>query len=361
MNQHIIAPRFTQSVLRTAPSRFRAAQQPFIATVRTKLETGAYRFEATRCPCGTDASSITIAAIDRYGLPLTSVLCTACGTIRFDPYLDSASLQDFYRQYYQQMYGRSDDVDAYFAKQRAYGQRLLQAYAASLAPHTTVVEIGCGAGGALAEFHARGFQVAGCDYSAELIDAGGERGVTGMVVGDVAALQAKHPVLKANLVLLHHVFEHVEDPLEVLRACAAIVAPEGRIVIAVPNVDAIDRFVYPAGDLLEFLHIAHKYNFTRDGISAVAAQAGFASVEPPAQLLRLSARLVAPELWVELQRADTSHGSARPALLQGSGAARLHYLRRTERLHALGLCVGQFRYRLQWLTPAGVLRRLRSK
>ena len=72
---------------------------------------------------------------------------------------------------------------------------------------------------------------------------------------------------KADLIYLNHVFEHMNDPLGFLQDCRSRLADGGRIVIVVPDVSRIDSFTVPAGDLIQFLHIAHKYNFSFEGDS----------------------------------------------------------------------------------------------
>jgi SAM-dependent methyltransferase len=273
-------------------------QARYVDDVDRRVRSGAYRLEHDSCVCGADAGAI-IAQVDRYGIALDTVLCAACGTLRFDPYLAPESLAEFYRFRYQQMYARAPDPDTYFARQRLYGRRLLEGLRNDLPKGAVVAEVGCGAGGALAVFAEAGYATYGCDYSAELVTQGSNRGVENLVVGDVNALieRLAQSRRKADLVFLHHVFEHVGAPADWLVRAKEMLSERGFIVVAVPDVTAIHRYPSPDGDLRNFVHIAHKFNFSAKGLAALAAAAGlhasYAGVQKSDQ---------APEMWVSFSR-----------------------------------------------------------
>jgi SAM-dependent methyltransferase len=317
---------------------------------------------------------MVISEVDRYGLPLNFVVCAACGTMRIDPYLESHSLEDFYGRFFQKMYGRATDIEAYFQKQSMYGEKILALTKDWLKPGSLVCELGCGAGGALNVFQKNGYRVTGCDYSPELIAAGKSRGLGTIYEG---SLKNNPGGPAADLIYLHHVFEHVDRPLELLRECRKQLAPGGRIIVIVPDVSRIDRSTFIGGDLLVFLHIAHKYNFSFEGLRRLAIRAGFdiRRMEP-------DSRIPTPwsgmgELWIEfVPSAALSDSPKRPATLEHEnyGAQMLNYLKRTEKLFSLGLCRGQLMAqlldakhsiqmnvnRIRRVTPAKIIHRLRK-
>jgi SAM-dependent methyltransferase len=180
--------------------------------------------------------------------------------------------------------------------------------------------------------------------------------------------------VKADLIYLHHVFEHVIDPLAFLEESRDLLKPGGRVVIVVPDVSRIGGFAYPAGDLLPFLHISHKYNYSPEGMRALGGRAGYSVAE-----LRTDPNIRTPcshmpELWVSMTAGAAPEGAPAPAARDG-GPKMLKYLRRTERLRSLGLCEAQLRSRaagfrsylsaslarLRGLTPAKVARRLKAR
>ncbi|HEY2961165.1 MAG TPA: class I SAM-dependent methyltransferase [Pyrinomonadaceae bacterium] len=369
----LISPRFSVA---SAPGTqtVKPSQLPFISEVKAKLQNGQYRLASSACPCGASEGPV-VSEVDRYGLPLNFVLCASCGTIRIDPYLDDSSLADFYTRFFQQMYGRVPNVESYFAQQAKYGERILAAVKSWLKPGSSVYEVGCGAGGALNVFRRNSYLIAGSDYSAELVGAGKERGVENLYYGSLTDIPAQLHDGKADLIYLNHVFEHMNHPLGFLEDCRSRLASGGRIVIIVPDVSRIDRFTCPAGDLLQFLHIAHKYNFSFEGIRRLSARAGYRvrRISPDAKIQ--TPHSIMPELWIELTSDSEARGSVSVKTERSNdGTKMLHYLQKTEKLYARGMCRAQLVQklrsnrsslennlaRLRRATPAKVLRKLKG-
>lgn len=329
-----------------------------IKAVRAKLSQGEYRLRNYPCPCGDAAAQdCLVAEVDRYGLPLTTVVCSACGTLRLDPYLDGPSLEDFYVNFYQSMYNRERSLGDYQAHQYAYGRKVLSATRERLPASGWVFEVGCGAGGALVAFREAGYRVAGCDYSAKLIAEARQRGIEGACPGTLDDLARHIGGVKADLIYLHHVFEHLNDPREFLEGCRRHLRPGGRVVIVVPDVSRIDRFAVPDGDLMVFIHIAHKYNFTFEGLRRLCARAGYA-VGPlsPDASIQTSASVM-PELWAEMR--ESPGGAEAEGVGADAGEGMLKYLRATERLYARRQYRRRVAARLARLSPRKIIGRLR--
>jgi SAM-dependent methyltransferase len=293
-----------------------------------------------------------LAEIDRYGLPLRTVLCMECGTLRADPYLDESALSDFYNHLYQELYDRSSDPAAYFEKQRHYGRSIL-AYARSfLTSSDRVLEIGCGAGGAVSVFQEAGFRAMGCDFSAELVKFGTSRGVERLDWGSpLELLQRTAGPERPTFVYMHHVFEHLPEPLEFLDRLRAMLTPASRVLVVVPDIARIHRFAFPGGDARLFLHVAHCFNFSHEGLRRMVRRAGL-------RLTDMQEREAhgAPELWALFQLLEPEPaGEHEP----DAGLQMLRYMRRTERLYRWRLNPAQLRAlpaRLTWLLY-GVLRK----
>lgn len=296
-----------------------------VRIVNDAIRAGRYRLESGPCCCGAEGAE-TIAAVDRYGLALETVLCTHCATLRFDPYLSAESLGDFYRKHYQLMYARVPDPEGYFARQQHYGARIAKAMGQHLSPGGVVVEVGCGAGGALSVFAKAGFEVYGCDHAEPLVGFGRSKGLSNLHAGDLGTLG---PALdqagkRADLIYLHHVFEHLADPFAWLLQAAALLSDEGIILVAVPDITRSDRFPSPGGDLRLAFHVAHKFNFTIQGLEDLAKRAGlFAS---PATV---ECATSAPEVWVMFTRHSHKSNGA-DAGWRDNSSAMWHVLRRIE-------------------------------
>ena len=333
MRQGLLSQRFSQGNSQAVRHRLSALQGQMVEAFRQRLETGEYRLATEHCPCGADDDTL-IAEIDRYGLPLASVLCARCGAVRTNPYLDDASLDDFYRQMYQVMYARAPQVEAYFANQATYGSRIAALYERELRPTANVLEVGCGAGGGLAVFQNLGHRVAGCDLSRELVAFGVQQGLNRLWHGTTDEMPCELESERWDLIILHHVFEHVQSPAHILNLLSGLLAPQGRILIIVPNILQIDRFPNPAGNALKFLHVAHKFNYTPECLEVVAAKAGLAAATrvPPAHLRTAWSEM--PELWMEFKSGGVDTPPLPPRAACGERV--LAYLRDTERRFLAG-------------------------
>jgi 2-polyprenyl-3-methyl-5-hydroxy-6-metoxy-1,4-benzoquinol methylase len=256
-------------------------------------------------------------------------MCSGCGTLRFDPYLSAESLKNFYVDYYQVMYGRVPDRDAYLRRQASYGKRLLAVAGQFLRKGARVAEVGCGAGGALAVLHDAGYNVSGCDYSEPLLGIGRTLGLDDLRFGGVETLLEPPGSEKYDLVLLHHVFEHLADPVGFLQRLKPALSADGVVVIAVPDVTRIADFPFPSGNLRLFLHIAHKFNFTLRGIDAIAR-----TVDMRVSEMRIELSTEAPELWVTFGSASRSPMNCKGP--HGEPTSLLAYLHKVERRFIVG-------------------------
>ncbi len=276
------------------------AQAGYFRILASAVESGKLRLESQSCPCGKTSHDTVIANRDRYGLILDSVICDACGTVRLDPYFEEKSLAKFYSEIYQGLYGRATEPSEYFDRQVPYGTKIKETLFGNEAGNgRKVLEVGCGAGGALSAFETAGFEIHGCDYSAELIKYGKHRGVRGLVVGPVGSIAAKRQ--KFDLVYLHHVFEHVGKPLPTLRSIQRLLKPDGMLLIIVPDISLVQQYHRGKGDPLKFIHVAHKYNYTLNCFEQMARKTRFEAMQfKPSDAP--TAWNDAPELWIEMRK-----------------------------------------------------------
>lgn len=347
----VLSPRFAFNPTHPFKPLVSATQRELIDLVRSKLESGEYQLHPTNCPCGAENDDILLSEIDRYGLPFKSVLCLSCGTVRIDPYLDETSLVDFYTHTYRPMYGMDIEdgtYEKYFARQRSYAEKILATVGDALPKNSWVCEVGCGGGGALKIIQDRGYNVAGCDYDSNAMEFGKQNGVANLFYGSIDAVGDALPDVKFDRIYLHHVFEHLTDPIAFLNQCRDFLNPNGQILVIVPDIYHIDEIGHPAavGNLLMYLHVAHKHNFSLEGVQRLASFAGYTATKltPDANLETPWSK--SPELWVQLQ---SDAETASPSDVQRVGNRYLKYLQRTESLYSMGLCKGQIANKLEAL------------
>ena len=99
-----------------------------------------------------------------------------------------------------------------------------------------LLDFGCGAGVFLQRMHNRGWQAVGLDCSEKVVRYVREELKLPALVGTLPS-----PVLPPgsfDLVTLWHSLEHVHRPLDVLREVHNLLAPGGKVLVAVPNIDS---------------------------------------------------------------------------------------------------------------------------
>jgi 2-polyprenyl-3-methyl-5-hydroxy-6-metoxy-1,4-benzoquinol methylase len=135
-----------------------------------------------------------------------------------------------------------------------------------------LLDFGCGGGSFLERMRHQGWQVTGLDASAETVERIsselGIRALTGTL---------PHPELEPasfDIVTMWHSLEHVHDPLGVLRAAYDLLAPGGRLMVAVPNIDsAAFHWFGPAWFALDLpRHLTH---FAPATLRTMLEKAGF--------------------------------------------------------------------------------------
>lgn len=222
-----------------------------------KINSGDYQLESTRCLCGAD-DDILLTDIDRYGIPVNTVICRNCGLLRINPYLDQRSLEKFYDTDYDKIYRNEIPVNTFFKEQLNQGNEILNKIESviPLSLHPAVMEIGCSMGGNLLPFQQRGCAVFGTDYNHDHVEKGKKIGLD-LRIGSWEKLQDVPP---ADVMILSHVLEHMKDPKQFLKEVLRLIKKDGLIYIAVPAVEDIPFFY--GYDIMKWLQNAHAYNFS---------------------------------------------------------------------------------------------------
>jgi 2-polyprenyl-3-methyl-5-hydroxy-6-metoxy-1,4-benzoquinol methylase len=261
-------------------ARFRAHDLPWLrlspaqlearARVLAKIADGTYAFESAPCFCGSTSGDTEIAARDRYGLPVRTVMCNRCGLLRSDPRMDADSTARFYQDDYRDLYTGPQRGEQLFESQVARGRGLVSLLAKLLPTIDTVYEIGCGAGGLLLPFAEQGKRVRGVDLGSEYLEVGRAHGlVLTHGTSDDLLREAGEP---ADLVLLMHVLEHYLDLRDSIEQTMHLVRPGGLLLVEVPGIGSIaDGY---RGDVLSYLQNAHNFHFTAATLEMVLRGCG---------------------------------------------------------------------------------------
>lgn len=131
-----------------------------------------------------------------------------------------------------------------------------------------ILDVGCGSGYLLAQLKNAGFDnLLGID---PFLD-GDRRYPNGLTLRKATVHELDGCW---DLIMFHHVFEHLPDPLETLQACRRLLAPGGSCLLTMPTVSSFHWEHYR-------MHWAqtdpprHLYVHSRDSLDHLADQAGF--------------------------------------------------------------------------------------
>lgn len=235
-----------------------------------ELDQGYFATAEVKCLCGAE-NDVAIASYDRYGIPLTTVLCIHCGLIRSNPYYDKPSLLRFYRDHYRNIYsGWKGDkaVENIFQYECKIGERIVSFLKECQLPMPRLVyDIGCGAGGTVCYFAEQGIRSIGCDFDEQYIRYGLDRGLD-IRFGGCESL----PREEADMIVLNHCLEHMLDPVEFLGQIRNYLSDSGVIFVAVPGVFQIHATY---GDISSFLQNAHVWHFCLASLDFVMSKARY--------------------------------------------------------------------------------------
>lgn len=122
-----------------------------------------------------------------------------------------------------------EDVHWWFIGRRRLVRALIARW---VAPGSTLLDVGCGAGGMVAELSSD-YETRGVDAAAEAVEACRARGLTNVILGSATEPSTWGP-LPVGAVALLDVIEHLDDDLGALRAAATAVGTAGHVIVTVP-------------------------------------------------------------------------------------------------------------------------------
>ncbi len=96
----------------------------------------------------------------------------------------------------------------------------------------SVLEMGCGDGLMLDALRNRGWNVAGTERTEKMAEFARKNLGLQVYVGGFDEIPRGQ---KFDLIVLFQVLEHLNDPVATLQQCATLLEPEGKLIIAVPN------------------------------------------------------------------------------------------------------------------------------
>lgn len=135
-----------------------------------------------------------------------------------------------------------------------------------------LLDVGCGSGFLASLFAGAGWDVTGVERDDDTAVHARET-YRIRVVTDMAAAEGLF-----DLVMVNHVLEHLDQPLQLLEKCRGLLAPGGKLVVAVPNFSSLQAAVGAEG----WFHLdlpVHLFHFSEQGLVNLLQRAGFRVVE----------------------------------------------------------------------------------
>lgn len=251
--------------------------------VLKKLDSKQYQTESVPCLCGENQFEV-LAHKDRYGLPVTTVLCKACGQAMTNPRMKREAYDSFYQNEYRALYvGQEKATDRFFATQYAHGQKILKYLNQKGVKFNNVLEIGCGAGGILKAFQDMGIDTLGIDIGGEYLEFGRTQGVE--LYHMSSSNLAEQSNRKFDVVILSHVFEHFLDIQSELSVIERLLSDKGALYIEVPGIKNLQHS-YEC-DFLRYLQNAHTYHFSLKTLTTVLNRNNFTLVSGNESIIAL--------------------------------------------------------------------------
>lgn len=230
-----------------------------------------------KCPfCGfPDKRTVGLAEDHVTGTFFSLSACRGCEGAFCDPAPLSEELAKYYPQSYYGTSGKKfHPLIELIAK--TIRMRLRQSLAKSFPNPGSILEIGCGRGDLLEDFARSGWECHGTEYfTAPLIAEAGERRVKIHNVQDLH--EARFPANSIDLIIIRHVLEHLNNPLEIAREIFRILKPSGTLYLVVPNYGGwVSKWFGMAWFALDVpRHLSH---FTAQSMRMVLASSGLTPI-----------------------------------------------------------------------------------
>jgi SAM-dependent methyltransferase len=164
------------------------------------------------------------------------VRCVKCGLVRLDPLPEPGEL----KAYYPENYWFAPDESAASRMEEAYRRLVLRDHVnfveralRSSRSRGPLLDVGCGGGLFLGMMREHGFRVLGLDFSPDAARIAWQR----QQAPSVCAMLENAPFREGRIagITMFHVLEHLHDPRAYLSAAHRLLAPDGRLIVQVPN------------------------------------------------------------------------------------------------------------------------------
>jgi len=226
----------------------------------------------TPCPLCKGKKLFCISERDRKGKYLKTDLCIRCGHVFTNPKPNKKDLDLYYKKLYRKEYkGKLSPKTKHVFRSGISALERYRTINPLIKSEDRITDIGCGSGEFLDLLSKKGYNVVGIEpnqsyssyakneYGVEVREESIERAVTSKDEWDI--------------VTMHHVLEHLSDPIFFLRIIRETISDRGKLIIEVPNIEA--NFHSPK----RLFHFAHLHSFCQESLEYATMSAGFKTLK----------------------------------------------------------------------------------
>ena len=227
-----------------------------------------YRTECS-IPCNLCGTTIieTLSLRDKKGDYLRTVICSKCGLIWSDPRPSDDKIREFYSREYRKEYkGITKPKKKHIYRDAKEAIRRYNYFKEILKKEDSLLDIGAGNGVFVYSLRKLGFNAQGIEPDENHTRYAREELQIPVTTGFAQEINNKKSF---NIITLHHVLEHLADPLAELKNIWGILKENGYLVVEVPNAEDIKQ------DPKNRYHKAHIYTFNPETLITLGKRAGF--------------------------------------------------------------------------------------
>lgn len=190
------------------------------------------------CPlCNGTRLTLWESSTSGYSVQAQRVRCKSCSLVFSNPQASEARLEHFYQHVY---FSQNDLKGRYFsasseAELRLKADEELDSIEQALPTKGRLIDVGAAAGYFLLQARLRGWDVEGIEMSAKAAAAARRQGLR----MHVARLEDLRLGRRFDALHCAHTIEHVKDPIDFCRRLGKLVKPGGRLLLEVPNRQAL--------------------------------------------------------------------------------------------------------------------------
>jgi len=203
------------------------------------------------------------------------VECQGCRLIRLHPRPTPRELTEYYPEtyYYAPGSDKTSSLEEMYRRAVLLGHvRFAERAIHEADEEGIVLDVGCGGGLFLDMLRRRGHKVAGLDFSiAAAATAWRHHGVP-VICGSLSS--APLPKGSCAAITMYHVLEHLYDPVAYLDAAHELLAPDGRLIVQVPNVSSWQFLIF--GEMWNGVDVPrHLIDFRTQDLDQLLDHCGF--------------------------------------------------------------------------------------